>query len=36
MSLGAVAMMLLVLGLVWGGFAWLLVRSIRADRRGGR
>ena len=33
MELGTVVMMILVLGLVWGGFGVLLWRSIRIDRQ---
>ena len=31
---GTIVMMVLVLGLVWGGFAVLLWMSMKADRRG--
>lgn len=33
MQSGTLLMMVLILGLVWGGFAWLLWRSIRIDSR---
>lgn len=33
MQTGTVLMMVVILGLVWGGFAWLLWRSARIDRQ---
>jgi len=33
MTTGTVLMMVLILGIVWGGFAALLAVSMRADRR---
>ena len=32
MSAGAIVMMVLILGVVWGGFALLLRRSMKLDR----
>jgi len=34
MQIGTIVMMVLVLGLVWGGFAVLLWMSIKAERHG--
>lgn len=34
MEVGTIVMMVLVLGLVWGGFAVLLWMSMKAERRG--
>ncbi|NKB87964.1 MAG: MetS family NSS transporter small subunit [Acidobacteria bacterium] len=31
MELGTIVMMVLVIGFVWGGFAVLLIKSMRAD-----
>ncbi len=31
MQTGTIVMMVLILGSVWGGFAWLLWLSMRAD-----
>jgi hypothetical protein len=33
METGTIVMMVLVIGFVWGGFALLLWKSIRADRQ---
>ena len=33
METGTIVMMVLIIGLVWGGFAALLFKSIRADQR---
>jgi hypothetical protein len=32
MTTGAIVMMVFVIGVVWGGFALLLLRSMRIDR----
>jgi hypothetical protein len=32
MTAGAIVMMVFVIGVVWGGFALLLLRSMRIDR----
>jgi hypothetical protein len=36
MTTGTVLMMVLILGIVWGGFAALLAVSMRAERRRAR
>lgn len=33
MQTGTIVMMILILGVVWGGFAMLLYWSVQADRR---
>ena len=35
MDAGTIAMMLFVLGFIWGGFGLLLLRSMRIDRHRG-
>lgn len=36
MQIGTIVMMVVVLGLLWGGFAVLLVHAVRVDRRRAR
>ncbi len=31
MSIGAIAMMIVICGFVWGGFLYMLVRALRSE-----